>query len=110
MDGLSPALPAARFVFGIWFPVLALELFGDSPSFDIYRVDGAKQLSDGRLVSWSTIDHTIRVWDLPSGRCVAAQNIIAERITQLSNGAILAVNNDSVYVWNIESGKVLEIE
>ena len=84
-------------------------------------VNGAQQLSDGSILSWSN-DHTLIIWRLEGGRYVMSQRLgeannsdpdlgHVSRVNgaqQLSDGSILSWSNDHMLIiWRLEGGRYL---
>ena len=75
-------------------------------------VDGAQELSDGRLLSWSN-DGTLRLWDGQSGVCLAALEGHTSSVWDaevLSDGRLLSWSKDkTLRLWDGQSGACLEV-
>jgi WD40 repeat protein len=73
----------------------------------IERVNGAEELSNGRILSWSD-DNTLRIWDAESGSPLALLKGHIERVNgaeELSNGRILSWSVDkTLRLWEVGNG------
>lgn len=73
-------------------------------------VNGALDLADGRIVSWS-IDGTLRLWDVESGlvlRVLEGHTKSVNGALLLPNGHLLSWSSDKILrLWNLEYGTEL---
>ncbi len=75
-------------------------------------ISGAEVLSDGRLLSWSYLDRTLRLWDYNSGKPLAilkGHNSFIGGVKVLPDGRILSWDNGTLRLWDGESGKPLAL-
>jgi WD40 repeat protein len=70
------------------------------------QLDGALELMDGGVATWSIEDRALRVWDLP--RYDVAPGDWVREITDLGNGRVLSRMSGSkpkLQVWSAETGR-----
>jgi WD40 repeat protein len=77
------------------------------------RVDGALALSDGRLLSWSWDDKTLRLWDGQSEACLAVLKGHTDHVRgalELRDGRLLSWSGDkTLRLWDDQSGVCLAV-
>ena len=75
-----------------------------------FPVANARELADGRLLSWSSAEGASRLWDLKSGVCLAILKGHTEGIEgarQLTDGRLLSWEDNKLQLWDSGSGECL---
>jgi WD40 repeat protein/nucleoside phosphorylase/tetratricopeptide (TPR) repeat protein len=90
-------------------PALVRDLIGHSSS-----VTGCAVTPDGRRVVSASQDHTLKVWDFDSGRCLAtlqghADLVSACAVTPDGRRLVSASHDHTLKVWDLDSGRPLAI-
>jgi WD40 repeat protein len=76
-------------------------------------VRSALELTDGRLLSWSALDHTLRLWDGQTGACLMVLKGHSSWVwgaLELLDGRILSWSDDgSLRLWDRQSGACIKM-
>ena len=74
-------------------------------------IENVCQLADGRLLSWSKQDRSIRVWNLndPQGNVALEHNGMLFGMNILNDGRVVSWSNESLRIWNPVTGEWAKI-